>query len=122
MKRKIILVTLSIGVFSVWYGVAQFTEKRIKKGPSMATLKEQCCLEFGEVLKLVPDMLRKAAALQEKSIEAINGYWQGDKESFCNVASLEKITKCRARLEMVREKISVLCKEADSCIATLNAA
>ncbi len=122
MKRSIMVAVLSVSVVSVWYGMAQFTEKRVKKGPSMATLKEQCCQEFGEILKQIPDTLRKVAALQESAVQAISGYWEGDKESFCSTASRQKLTSCRARLETVQEKISALCQEVDSCIAALNAA
>jgi hypothetical protein len=122
MNYKMMIGLLSIGAFFAWYGMAEFTEKRVKKGPSMATLKEQCCQEFGEILKQIPDMLRKIATLQEKSIEAISGYWQGDKESFCSMASREKLTTCKAHLELVKAKMSALCQEVDSCIAGTNAA
>ena len=122
MKRNRMLALFGVTVLSVWYGSAQFTEKRVKKGPSMATLKEQCCQEFGDILKQVPNMLRKVAALQEKALQAISGYWEGDKESFCNSASRQKLTTCKARLETLQEKISVLCQEVDSCMAELNAA
>jgi len=122
MNRKMIGLFLCMCIVFVWYGMAQFTEKRVKKGPSMATLKEQCCQEFGDILQQLPDMLRHVAAVQEKAMYAIRGYWQGDKESFCSTASREKLTNCRARLEKVREKVSTLCQEMDSCIAALNAA
>ncbi|TET36234.1 hypothetical protein E3J61_00950 [Candidatus Dependentiae bacterium] len=122
MKRSVLVAVLSVSVVSVWYGMAQFTEKRVKKGPSMATLKEHCCQEFGEILKQVPEMLRKVAALQEEAVQAISGYWEGDKESFCSTASRQKLTTCRVRLETLKEKISALCQEVDSCIAELNAA
>ncbi len=122
MNRNVMLVLLCVSVMSVWYGMAQFTEKRVKKGPSMATLKEQYCQLCGEMLREVPVLLRKVAALQENALQAISGYWEGDKESFCNSASRQKLTTCKARLETLQEKISALCAEVDSCMVELNAA
>ena len=120
MKRIMLLVMLCVCAISAWYATANFTEKRVKKGPSMATLKEQCCEQFGEIVDLVPDLLRKVALVQEQATHAIRGQWQGDKESFCSTASRQKLTSCRAHLETLHGKIAALCTEMDSCVVQLN--
>lgn len=121
MKRRLILALISVMVCVVWSGGAQFTEKRIKKGPSMSALKEQCCQLFGEIVGLIPDMLRNMADLQEKSVKSISGYWHGDKESFCSTASRETLAASKVSLEQLKEKMSALSHEIDSCLARLNA-
>lgn len=122
MNYRAMFVLVIISVFFGWCGNAQFVEKRSKKGPSMVALKEQCCKELGEVLNLVPEILRRVATLQEKSIAAIRGYWQSDSASFCNVASREQLALCKAKLESVHALITALCQEADACINALQTA
>ena len=70
MKRKVLLMVLSVSVVSVWYGMAQFTEKRIKKGPSMATLKEE--LDQIDHQSISKDHLTETLAQFEPLWEVLN--------------------------------------------------
>ena len=117
--RRIAIFFVVICLVSAWYTTAQFTQKREKKGPSLATLKEDCCQEFGEILKLVPDCLRKISDVQDLSVAAIQGYWQGDKTSFCGCASRQKLTACNERLHALKQKVEATLREFDLCIAEL---
>ncbi len=117
--RRVALFFVMSCLLSAWYIAAQFTQKREKKGPSIATLKEDCCSEFGDILKLIPDCLRKIGDIQEYAVAAIQGYWQGDKTSFCGCASRQKLTVCNERLRRLKQKMEASLTEFGLCIAEL---
>ncbi len=95
---------------------AEFVEKREKKNVSIATLKEECCEQFGELLKQIPSVLQMMARLQLESLAVIQGYWEGDKQSWCAVASRQKLLLCRERLTIVHKKINNMLAECEQAL------
>jgi hypothetical protein len=106
---------MSLVTIIIFYGVAsEFIEKRPKKNLSINTLKEECCEQFGEILKLVPPLLQSVACIQKEALTAIQGYWQGEKQSWCERASRQKLTTCQERLHLLQARINAVldeCKE-----------
>ena len=120
MMRKITILLVIVSFISGWCVTEEFVQRRVKKkGPSMATLKEECCRGFGEVLKLVPPFLRKISKVQDHAVCAIQGYWEGDKESFCGQASQQKLEICNERLKKLQANMQEMLKEFELCITAL---
>lgn len=91
-----------------------FTAKRSKKGPSIQSLKESCCEQFGMFLSQSSQLLTAIGRLQTHSIGALEGYMKGDKTAWCENASREKLAKHKQQWEQLNEKISQL---SDLCNA-----
>jgi len=103
------VVLVAIGGLVVCLGVAaEFTEKRLKKAPSMSNLKESCCEQCGEVLKIVPSLLHAVATVQSEAVLVIQGYWEGDKKGWCEQASREKLQQCEEHMRSLQTKISAV--------------
>ncbi len=97
----------------------QFTEKRGKRGPSMSSLKESCCELFGNFLDLNGQLLRRQGSIQSVAVDAVGGYAKSDKESWCETASKQKLTRCKEKLTQLNEKIETLLAECDAVIQEL---
>ncbi len=123
MYRKVSLIFSLLSVFGfVWYMQSeQFVEKRRKKGPSRATLEQDCCQGFADVLKQIPQLLRSIAQVQQEALGAIEGYWQGDKEAFCSKASRQKLSSCNERLIALKEKVKDVLDECGRCVSEIRA-
>lgn len=93
----------------------EFTIKR-EKHVSTNTLKEECCEQCGMLLKQIPILLHTVAQLQTTAVAAIEGYWQGDKQSWCAQASRQKLQLCRDRLMNVQKKIDMVLAECDQAL------
>lgn len=106
-----------IGILSIaGLGVAnEFTAKR-EKHISTTTLKEDCCEQFGMLLKQIPSLLHAIAQLQVTALTAIEGYWQGDKQSWCAQASRQQLQLCRDRLTSLQKKIDMVLAECDQAL------
>ncbi len=103
-------------IFSALYISAQFTEKRSKRGPSMGSLKESCCKMFGDVLQGSAQLFCSLGAVQKQALSTIEGYVDGDKESWCETASKQKLMTCKEKLSQLHAKIDELVQE---CADTL---
>lgn len=97
-------IMLIIGSTCALFAAEQFIAKKSPKGPSIATLKENCCEQLVDSIKQVPDLLSQVARFQQQSIIIVEGYWRSDKESFCQKASKEKLASCSAQLKKLNEK------------------
>ncbi len=117
--RGIATVLMLVAVLTTCCAAASFVQKREKKGPSLATLKENCCQSFGDVLKQVPACLNSISVVQAHAVDAIQGQWQGDSSSFCAQASRQKLETCTKRLQAVHEKMEALLQEFESCVCEL---
>ncbi len=117
VSKKIFYLLFSMIACSLFLS-AQFTEKRIKRGPSLSALKESCCKLFGDVLQSSAQLLCSLGAIQKYAIASIDGYVMGDKASWCQTASREKLMVCTQKLERLHAKIEDLIHE---CSDTLNA-
>lgn len=84
-------------------------EKKTKK-VSSSKLKETCCSEFGEQLKLLAQMLKEMSVVQEKELLEIAKFLEGD-GFFAHVTkselqgSLEKIKTFTADLKQMKNKL-----------------
>ena len=105
-------------IFSALYLSAQFTEKRTKRGPSMNSLKESCCKMFGDVLQSSAQLFCSLGNMQKQALSAIEGYVDGDKGSWCETASKQKLLTCKEKLSQLQAKIDELVQE---CADTLRA-
>ncbi len=112
-----IVVSVTL-IFSALYLSAQFTEKRTKRGPSMGSLKESCCKMFGEVLQSSAQLFCSLGAVQKQSLSAIEGYVDGDKGSWCETASKQKLITGKEKLSQLHAKIDDLVQE---CADTMRA-
>ncbi len=118
-RRYIIKGTLGIFLtipLVIGLVAAEFTEKREKKNVSTSTLKEECCEQFGELLKQIPHMLQMFARLQIEALTIIQGYWEGDKQSWCAQASRPKLLLCRDRLTILNKKMNNLLAECEQAL------
>ncbi len=105
-----IIVSFTL-IFSALYLSAQFTEKRSKRGPSMGSLKESCCKIFGEVLQSSAQLFCSLGAVQKQALSAIEGYVDGDKGSWCETASKQKLMTCKEKLSQLHAKMDELEQE-----------
>lgn len=115
----IIAILCGLGVFLG--RAAEFIEKRSAKTPSVSTLKEECCEQFGEILKQIPQLLRMIAQLQSEALVVIQGYWESDKQSWCAQASRQKLMVCRDRLTMLQKKIDHVIAECEQTLKEIKA-
>ncbi len=113
---------VALFLFSGLIFSTQFTEKRGKRGPSIGSLKESCCELFGNFLDLNGQLLRRQGSLQSVAVEAVGGYAKGDKESWCEQASKQKLMQCKEKLAQLNEKIEALLAECDAVQRELSAA
>lgn len=100
---------------------AQFTEKRVKKNPSMSVLKEESCEQLGELLKIFPPLLQAVATFQAEALTIIQGYWEADKQSWCQQASRQKMTACCERLTALHTKIEEVIAECQCTLKEMRA-
>lgn len=119
MRIKLIVLILFSGV-PVLCGDAQFVEKRSKRGPSVSALKQACCEDLGDFLHAVGPCLVAVGELQERAVVAIQGYWQGDKCSFCERSSRAQLAAYKDRLCLLNEKIEGIVRECQACITALD--
>ena len=98
-----------------WFGLLlcfslaaqDFTIKK-KKEPSINMLKEECCQLQGDFLRLVPDILSSIAQVQSKAINAIQGYFESDKQSLCEIMTKEQLIAANKKGEEILKKIEEL--------------
>ena len=98
-----------------------FTEKRTKRGPSMATLQERCCEGFGDFLQSSAKLLQSIGALQQTSVDAVGGYAQSDKESWCYISPKTKLSHCKEKLAQLNEKIESVRAACDDLLREIKA-
>ena len=99
-----LFIVVVIGTSCAVYAAEQFIAKKTAKTPSTAVLKENCCEQLADGIKLVPNLLTQVALFQDKAITIVEGYWRSDKESFCQQAGKEKLSSCSAQLKQLNEK------------------
>ena len=99
-----IMVLGIIGSGCMLFAADQFIVKKTKKEPSISTLKQECCQQLVDAVKLVPNLLSHVAVFQQEAIVIVEGYWHSDKESFCECATKEKLASCSAQLKQLHAK------------------
>jgi hypothetical protein len=114
MRRLCIGISIALGIY--FGATAEFTEKRNKKNPSISLLKEECCEQFGELLKTVPSLLQSVAQVQTEAVNIIQGFWESDKQSWCEKASRQKLTVCNERLQALQAKINAVLEECQQTL------
>jgi hypothetical protein len=109
MKR----IAMMIVCFGVLHAEHDFTVKKKKKEPSVQVIKENCCELFGDLLKEIPTLLQETAHVQTRSLGAIQGFFESDKQSLCERMTKEQLSICNKKVETVLEQM-------DSLIAQLH--
>ena len=119
LKNKSI-IALAI-IISTGFLSAQFTEKRVKKAPSMNTLKESCCTAFGDVLHASAELFSSLANVQSQALKAVEAYAHGDKKGWCATASRETLSTCEKKLQSLHARIEILQQECKDTLRSLQA-
>lgn len=121
VASRIMRIVLSVVVISsCWiFASEQFVAKKQKKSPSLAALKEECCAQLADSVKTVPSLLSHVAHFQERALTIIEGYWQSDKESFCQQATKEKLDRCSRALKELDAKMDDLIAQYEKVLGEL---
>ncbi len=121
-RRYTAILVSGISILSLFVGLvaSEFIEKREKKNISINTLKEECCEQCGELLKQMPRLLHMTARLQTEALTVIEGYWRGDKQSWCAQASRQKLQSCRDRLTLLQKKIEMVVTEGEQVLKEMH--
>lgn len=85
----ILLISLFVGGFIL---SNQFVAKKKEKLPSTNTLKMDCCELHTEIIKMVPEMMRVIADVQQQAFEVLERYCKGESSCFTG-ASKEQLAK-----------------------------
>jgi hypothetical protein len=116
MRIGLICFFSVVTIFSALYLSAQFTEKRTKRGPSIGSLKETCCKLFGEILQSSAQLFCTMGAIQKQALSVIEGYVDGDKTSWCETASKQKLLMCKEKLSRLQAQLDALVQECADTI------
>jgi hypothetical protein len=121
MRIKLLLFFSIFTIATTVYLSAQFTEKRSKRGPSIGSLKESCCKIFGDVLQSSAQLFCSLGAVQKQALLIIEGYVDGDKESWCETASKQKLMTCKEKLSQLHAKIDEIVQECADTMRVITA-
>ena len=88
-----------------------FVVKKKSKGPSVATLKQECCEELGTLLKLFSQMLQEMGAIQELGVIKTYELLEEDSESYFACAGKDQLSGCLDTMRGFKEKMVAMHQE-----------
>ena len=88
-----------------------FVVKKKSKGPSVATLKQECGEELGALLKLFSQILQEMGGIQELGVTKTYELLEDDKQSFFACAGKEQLSCCLEKMRCFKEKMVAMQSE-----------
>lgn len=116
MIKRIMFIVLGI---SCWLIVAESFIIKKKPRVSVSALKEQCCDAFGQLLKTIPQLLKRMAQVQEFGINRIYELIEGDKQSVFANASKEELQQWLSVFSTFNRKVAAMEREVANHIVFL---
>jgi hypothetical protein len=112
-QRSSLILLIIVGTTIIGTQTSEFVEQRPKKNSSLAKMKEQCCERSAELLKEIPTLLHAIANIQRATMALIEGYWESDKQQWCNRVAAPKLHTATEQLHQLREKMRVLSQQCE---------
>ncbi len=104
LKKAYLLLSILVLSFC-WLAAQTFVIKREKSAPSRTSLKETCCQEWGKILQVFPQVLKKAADIQETGLRHVYDFLQSDKNSRIERATKPELQKMVSQLQTFNERL-----------------
>lgn len=109
-------------VACTWYvvGIAQknpFLQERKKVHESRSKLKEQSVGECAAILHTLPELIKKAADMQQELMSKIEQYVEGQKSCFWDKASKEQLSRFQDQVTSFRSQLETMQDQLNSAIA-----
>jgi len=106
MNKKLFLMILTIGCLG-FLGANDFVTPKKKKS-SANKLKEQRFDEVGKALKLLPQIHKLIAEIEECEVTTICDFFADDKEGFCATANKETLQRDLTSLQTFNQEMEKL--------------
>jgi len=91
-----------------WFVAEQFVlERKEKKVPSVSTmvLREQCAQEMGDILQIIPDIMRELANVQSAILTHIFAFFDGEKQCFLLSAKKDQLYDLQIKLIVHKQRL-----------------